>query len=257
MCLQDARLVVGFDGSPAARGALRWARDIWADPAGVRVAAVHVRRPEAGVLPDAGVVDVTSAGAAAEALVALAARADALVVGASARAAAPGRSLPVTLATRARRPVGIGPDAGPAGPALRRVVVGVDGSPESLAAVDVARAQAARADAPVLAVPCRDAAEAPRGVPDRPDVAADLDEARAGHAVDVTYRVVDAAPAAALASFCAPDALVVVGGRGCGGSAGMLLGSVGRDLIQRADGPVAVVRDAGSSEPTPDERTPL
>jgi nucleotide-binding universal stress UspA family protein len=52
-------------------------------------------------------------------------------------------------------------------------------------------------------------------------------------------------PAGALATAADGASLVVVGSRGCGGLRGLLLGSVGRALIEHAPCPVAIVRPAG------------
>jgi nucleotide-binding universal stress UspA family protein len=61
-------------------------------------------------------------------------------------------------------------------------------------------------------------------------------------AVEVETTVVDGTPAWALVRASKGAALVVVGSRGHGGFAGLLLGSVSQALIRHADCPVAVVR---------------
>jgi nucleotide-binding universal stress UspA family protein len=61
-------------------------------------------------------------------------------------------------------------------------------------------------------------------------------------AVEVETTVVDGSAAWALVQASKGAALVVVGSRGHGGFAGLLLGSVGQALLRHADCPVAVVR---------------
>jgi nucleotide-binding universal stress UspA family protein len=61
-------------------------------------------------------------------------------------------------------------------------------------------------------------------------------------AVEVEITVVDASAAWALIQASKGAALVVVGSRGHGGFAGLLLGSVSQALLRHADCPVAVVR---------------
>jgi len=68
-----------------------------------------------------------------------------------------------------------------------------------------------------------------------------------GAEVAVEHRVVEAAPARALVEASTGADLLVVGSRGHGGFAGLLLGSVGHTCAQHARCPVAIV-------PAPGER---
>lgn len=61
-------------------------------------------------------------------------------------------------------------------------------------------------------------------------------------AVSVSYRAVHASPAACLIDVSRQARLLVVGSRGHGGIAGMLLGSVSEQCVRHAACPVLVVR---------------
>jgi len=74
-------------------------------------------------------------------------------------------------------------------------------------------------------------------------LAAELEPLLAGHPdVAVERRVVQATPRAALVKASRQASLVVVGSRGLGGFAGLLMGSVSRAVVREADCPVIVVR---------------
>ena len=135
-----------------------------------------------------------------------------------------------------------------------RVVVGVDGSPSSVKALHWALRYAELADAEVEAVTAWDypstsgwgaavdsgvdlegsagkiLAEALGQVTDAPDVLVCPSVIR-GHAADVLVRAAKGAD------------LLVVGNRGHGGFAGLLLGSVSQHCVHHAPCPVLVVRD--------------
>ncbi|GEL19600.1 universal stress protein [Pseudonocardia asaccharolytica] len=148
-----------------------------------------------------------------------------------------------------RGPVPTGP-AAPGGP----VVVGVDGSPTSEAALAFSFDAASWRGAPLLAVHTwLDVMLEPTMVPllDWDAIEADeralLAERMAGWQakypdVEVHRLVTRDRPARALVQQSDRAQLLVVGSRGRGGLAGMLLGSVSQTLLRHAHCPVAIVR---------------
>ena len=136
---------------------------------------------------------------------------------------------------------------------VRPIVVGVDGSPASLAALEWAARQGALTGAPVEVVmswewPTSFGWALP--LPDY-DPAGDagriLDEAtqkvRTAHPnLEVRTSVVEGHPAPSLIEASRGASLLVVGSRGHGEFAGMLLGSVSEHCVTNAHCPVVVVR---------------
>ena len=138
----------------------------------------------------------------------------------------------------------------------RPVVVGVDGSPSSLVAAEHAAQAAGQRSRPLHLVHgylhplgyCVPLNPYDLGVPAPTEeaqrmleqTAADLTARHPGLTVEV--RQVAGGPAAALIEESRRADLVVVGSRGVGGFAGLLLGSVSQALLRHADSPVAVVR---------------
>lgn len=134
------------------------------------------------------------------------------------------------------------------------VVVGVDGSPASAHAADVAAAMAESRGWPLtllcavpLAVPTL--AWLPAALDPDPlvkEVSAELQAAaqavRSRHpGLQVSTALEHESPARALTDASATAGLVVVGARGHGGFAGMLLGSVSQAVLRHAKCPVMVV----------------
>jgi nucleotide-binding universal stress UspA family protein len=136
------------------------------------------------------------------------------------------------------------------------IVVGVDGSPEAAAALrwalDEARlrgttVEAVRAwmfpmadaiHAAAADVLVRDIAQASEEQLDRAvDDVAGLDPG-----VKIERRVVEGPPARVLAEAAVGAELLVVGSRGRGGFAGLLLGSVAQQCVHHAPCPVVVIR---------------
>ncbi|MEV0004813.1 universal stress protein [Micromonospora sp. NPDC050980] len=140
----------------------------------------------------------------------------------------------------------------------RPVVAGVDGSPSSLAAADQAAATAVARSRPLLlvhgylhplgyGVPLN---PYDLGVPAPTEEAEKMLERVAGNlagrhpGLRVAVRQVAGGPGATLVAESRRAELVVVGSRGGGGFAGLLLGSVGGQLAQHGHCPVLVVRPA-------------
>jgi nucleotide-binding universal stress UspA family protein len=162
---------------------------------------------------------------------------------------------PVVVIPAAERQPGSS-DVGTAvnGPAAGQVVVGVEDSPACLDAVGFAFAQAAARGRSVTAVHAwwvdpavlalsEGAAWTELGSEEPVVVDALLAPWATRHPeVRVTRVVVRERPGDALVAAGAGAELLVVGSRGRGGFADLLLGSVSRDVLQHATCPVAVVR---------------
>jgi len=290
-------IVVGLDGSDASASALRWALDeaLLRD---LGVLVVHAWRwPEPPILPGAvplavparddaardalvmvgqllaeaqadreapapTVTPVAQEGYPAAVLLDAAYRADQLVVG---RGGANGlsRSLlgSVTdqVVRHARCPVTvIGPSGLQRERTGRRVVVGVDGSPGSRAALrraaEEARArqvelQVVRAYRPAPVYPGGGrpwpAATEPTQRETEQSLAAVVEEVLGAEPGSVRLTV-ECGPTASVLLHAADGAdLLVVGSRGRGGFASLLLGSVSMHCLHHATGPLQVVRPDG------------
>ena len=134
----------------------------------------------------------------------------------------------------------------------RRIVVGVDGSPASLGALEWAVRQASFTGAVVEAVTAWHFPGAYGGYP----IAAQTDwqsnaqtiqdiavkEALGDEATSLVRRVAQGHPVTVLLDAAAGADLLVVGSRGHGGFTGMLLGSVSEHVVAHAPCAVVVVR---------------
>jgi nucleotide-binding universal stress UspA family protein len=129
----------------------------------------------------------------------------------------------------------------------RRVVVGVDGSPQSLAALRWARDLAREEGCPLVALHVHTFGRLPR------DVEPELGEARAWLERVVTdelgagtamCEVEVGAPGEAVLRAVGDEDLLVLGARGTGGFAGLHLGSVSDQCCRHAPCAVAIVRGA-------------
>lgn len=143
-----------------------------------------------------------------------------------------------------RCPVALVPEPAPDVPADAPVVVGVDGSPASAAAIDLAFAEADAAGTAVVAVAVRDPADYAWGEY-REDTSRLLAEQVAGRGrrypdTEVRQEILTGRPAAMLASTARSARCLVVGSRGRGGFLGLLLGSTSRGLVHHTDCPLIV-----------------
>ncbi|WP_420121194.1 universal stress protein [Nakamurella sp.] len=285
-------VVVGLDGAPGSRPALRWAADEAARRHAPLVLVHAYRRPATGGFPgynpvpddllgglrDHGrevlraaaaemarrhpeltVTRVLRPGRAEVVLRAVSAGARLTVVGHAATSRLTGVLLgSVALAVTSGNPAPVAvvpPGHLPDGP----IVVGVDGSPLSEAAVAFAFAEAALRRTELVAVhawndPALDARRLEPLLIDPGSLAeqerALLAERLAGWVErypDVRVRQVLAPrrPVPGLLAYAADAAAVVVGSHGRGGLAGMLLGSTSHALATHARCPVIVVRHPG------------
>ena len=165
-------------------------------------------------------------------------------------------SVSVTVASHAHCPVVVvRTNPATAGEPGRPVVVGVDGSPASVSAVDYAFDQASRWGLPLVAVHAWELASlfgpVPPWMPEeveemRMAEKALLSESLAGHMerypdVNVTAMVHRGGPAHVILTAADDAELLVVGSRGLGGFRGLLLGSVSQAVLHHATCPVAVV----------------
>lgn len=270
-------MLVGYDGSSAAGVALQWAADtamfqghtvraLIADrddppqpvggdsvPDEQMAARVHAVLAAAGVAGGAE----RCAGHAIPVLLREAATAHMLVVGSQGHGwavDAAGRSVSQHLARHAPCPVVVARDA--VHPDAARIVVGVDGSRESYAALEFACRRAERTGETVVALhawkPGRanvdDRGQLPRKLAARSAAAAAaivqyVAEARTAHPdVDLVMDTMALPAAQALSDTSENASLLVTGSRGRGVLTGLLLGSVSHHLLHWARCPVAVVR---------------
>ncbi|MCX4884896.1 universal stress protein [Streptomyces turgidiscabies] len=145
------------------------------------------------------------------------------------------------------------------------IVVGVDGSSNGAGAVDFAFAEAALRGVGIVALHAWTTWNAPMPAPqdeampyaNEPQALAAreerlLHEALAGHqetypGVSVKHEVIHSGTREALIEASRTAQLLVVGARGRGGFAGLLLGSVSQAMLHHAHCPVAVVRSPDNS----------
>ena len=152
------------------------------------------------------------------------------------------------------RPARSWSSASHATPTPRRIIVGIDGSHSSQAALEYACSRAETTGETVVAihgfhahVPSTDVwAAAPRSV-DTAERERLLAESVAGMSEDhpdvhLEQEVVAVEPGRCLADASASASLVVVGSRGLGYFSGLLLGSVSQAVLHRATCPVMIVR---------------
>ncbi|MFE0511817.1 universal stress protein, partial [Streptomyces sp. NPDC058964] len=149
----------------------------------------------------------------------------------------------------------------------RTVTVGVDGSPESLAAAEWAAREAELRDLPLHLVHAWDwqpyAQPEPRDAAHRHWGGRVLREAterlQTLHPdLEITSEQIERPPVTALLAASADADAMAVGSRGLSGVAGFLVGSVGLGVVAQSERPVVLVRSGGSAEdehqPGPDGR---
>lgn len=159
------------------------------------------------------------------------------------------------------------PEGNPSFTPIRRMVVGVDGSESATIALRRAVDEAILWDAhltAVAAVPIGGGAGSLAWLPaaiDRDDVLADVkvglsvavEQAVDGREVRLSQHALDGNAAALMAEFSTAVDLVVVGSRGRGGFAGLLMGSTSQAVLHHAVCPVMVVpaRSVHDDQPDP------
>ena len=136
------------------------------------------------------------------------------------------------------------------------IVVGVDGSEQSLAALGWAVDEARVRHGQVRLITAWHYPPVPSTVEDSGSndsfhaaerVQADALETVAAEGLDITGQLVRDAPATALMDAAKDADLVIVRSRGHGGFAGLLLGSVSSQLAHHAPCPVLIVRPRSST----------
>lgn len=283
-----SRVVVGVDGSPNSKAAVAQASH-FASSRGMTLYVLHAFAPDLpmlgfGALSDRdlvtahgrGLIDDATArahalhpdltvtgglldGFASEALVAASRTAALVVVGATGHGIISQATVGPTamqVVTHARCPVlVVGHETSGAPAPGGRVVAGVDGSKESLHAVQAAFREAAIIEGSLEVVHAWQARSA--GDPTLTHSsswedyaekcqtkvdAALADERRQHPDVKVSYDVVSEEPAKALTARSEGASLLVVGSRGSGGFPGLHVGSVALQLMGRSASPILFIR---------------
>ncbi|TCC30773.1 universal stress protein [Kribbella speibonae] len=248
-------VVVGIDGSPAADAAIKWGTT---EAAALRsplhlVYAVTAGSPPSqagevvykavaqarGLMPGITIDSRIETGSPSAALVKASGSAAVVVIGSRGLGVMIGAlvgSTGLDLAANARCPVVVvRPDLG----AMEgsRVVIGYDGSPAGDSALDFGIEHARRHDLAVRVV-----AAQPTGTELHRITEEELREAvRARGAQEAELIHITGHPAEHLLRLSSDAALIVLGARGRGGFAGMLIGSVSQTVLHHADCPVAII----------------
>ncbi len=259
-------VLAGYDGSPDAERALRWAA--WeararrtmltvlsagqADIDAVLAPGMRLARELAG---EDRTRRLAATGSAAAALCAHSASAELIVVGArgSGRDSMPGMpigSVSLQVAANATGPVIVVRSGGHAtsGHTSLPIVVGLDGSPDSHAAAQFAVEEAALRHCHLIAV-CA-LADSPGVLGAAGHIRQDAGQLMARHErenpeLDIRCEMSAGSARSALLEASVGAQLVVVGARGLGGFTGMTMGSVGLAVTSYARSPVAVIRASG------------
>jgi nucleotide-binding universal stress UspA family protein len=272
-------IVVGYDGSPGAAQALRWAaREAWARETTLTVCLAwtpdHMELPTESALYDLArqhgqeilarglpyaesvlgpgrVNPDLAAGSAAQVLCERSRAAEMMVVGSRGQGDLPGLRLGSVswqvAGHAAGRVVVVRGAWRPANRVPGPVVLGADGSPAGQAATVFAFEEAALRGVPLVTV-CA-LTDAPGRLGGSHRMEEDFDhvvgrEAKEHPEVSVVRHVLPGTPRVALLSAAEDAQLLVVGARGRGGFDEMTLGSIAEAVLLYAPGPVAVVRPA-------------
>ncbi|MFI5696432.1 universal stress protein [Kribbella sp. NPDC051586] len=253
-------VVVGIDGSPAADMAVKWgAMEAAAlrsplhlvsvmtpgespDQAGhiVYEAVTQARGLEPGIVIDSRI----QSGSPSAALVKASCDAAAVVIGSRGLGVLIGGlvgSTGLDLAANSHCPVVVvRPDLGAL--AGIRVVIGYDGSPASDTALDYGLDYARRHNLPVRVVAAQPTGTELHRITE--DELREAVHARGGH--DAELIQITGHPAEHILRLSGDANLIVIGARGRGGFAGMLIGSVSQTVLHHADCPVAVIPAAAA-----------
>jgi len=252
-------VVVGIDGTPAAEVAISWAaaeaaslnsqlrlvHSVTPGSSATRAADIvydavaTVRSVEPGIVVDSRL----ESGAPSTILVKASGEAEVVVIGSRGLGLMLGAlvgSIGLDLAANARCPVVVvRPDLSEPGD---HVLIGYDGSPASDTAIDFGLDYARRHDLAVRVV----AAQPPGTELHRitEDELRDAVHRRGGH--DAELIQITGHPAENLLRLSSDANLIVLGARGRGGFAGMLIGSVSQTVLHHADAPVAIIPAAAT-----------
>lgn len=267
--MTNARVVAGIDGSPAAEAAIRWAAAeaasrrtglllvhafIWPEfpvPLGasdvapglragadkiVRESVELAKKLEPGIEIEGTRID----GFPSPVLLRASRDADLVVIGSRGLGIALGAlvgSTGLDLAANAHCPVVVVRPDLTAGQG-DHVVVGYDGSSASSLALDFGLEFARRQQLPVRVVAAQPVHTEHHRVT-REEMDADVRRRAGGQDAELIH--IDGHPAEQLLRLAADARLIVLGSRGRGGFAGMLLGSVSQTVLHHAACPVAVI----------------
>jgi nucleotide-binding universal stress UspA family protein len=288
------RIIVGVDGSPPSIGALRWAAfearrrnaeifvvscfrvPVFGSPEGAvypspdDIALFEESASEivgraikivAEIDPEIAFDSLTDMAPAAVAIADAARPGDEIVVGATGHTGGIDGllgSVAMSVVHRSRVPVIVvpGTPAVEAGPSMKKIVVGVDGSPPSLHALEWAYNEAVVSGAELTAVHGwiypyvgeRTSVSEPRTqmqLDAMEELKASLESLGprlTSGSLHIHARLLERSPAEALLEESKDADLVVIGSRGRGALRAALLGSVSRTVAQHASCPAAVIR---------------
>jgi nucleotide-binding universal stress UspA family protein len=288
------KIVVGVDGSDPSMAALRWAafeahrrntgvlvlscysipmygiaegaayrsnEDIEMYKQGAETVAAQAVELLAELDPQLVVESRTTMSPAAVAIAEAAVSGDEIVVGATGHTGFMDGvlgSVPISVVHRSHCPVIVVPPkpVADAGPTMRKIVVGLDGSPGSLEALEWAYGQAIVSGAELTAVHgwiypypgARTSVSEPRtqmqldAMEELKSSLESLGPRLVGGTIHVHPKLIELAPAESLLHEAKDADLLVVGSRGRGALRSSLLGSVSRTVAQHAACPVVIVR---------------